>query len=125
MATGETDFSELWAVLLMYWSAVKSVFPDAWGKPPAQSRLMHGAGLRAMGRLMDRVMGSVSTRDSSALRHVQHELARMKPFCQWTEGNWEELGGLAWNELQNVPRHINLLSGVLVRLYIRGREHAQ
>jgi len=29
---------------IQHLSAVKATFPDAWGKPPSQSRLMHGAG---------------------------------------------------------------------------------
>ncbi len=55
LSTAETDIDCIWAVLPAYWSAVRVTFPEAWGKPPAQSRLMHGTGLRAMGRLMDRV----------------------------------------------------------------------
>jgi hypothetical protein len=121
LATGETDFQSLWVVLVTYWTAVKATFPEAWGKPPVQSRLMHGAGLRAMGRLMDRIMATVNERHTAAVRQVQQELAVIKSHCRWTDGQWDELGGLAWNEVQNVPRHINLLSGLLVRLYIRGR----
>jgi DGQHR domain-containing protein len=124
LATGETDFAGVWGVLLAYWSAVKVVFPEAWGKPPTQSRLMHGAGLRAMGRLMDRIMAAVDVRESAAVRRVQHELGIIRPLCRWTSGNWDDLGGLAWSELQNVPRHINLLSGFLVRAYVRGRGQA-
>jgi DGQHR domain-containing protein len=124
LATGETDFSGVWELLVIYWNAVKAVFPEAWGKPPGQSRLMHGAGLRAMGRLMDRIMSIVDLREPSATRRVQHELASVKPICRWTSGVWDELGGLPWNELQNVPRHIHLLSGLLVRHYVKGRGQA-
>jgi DGQHR domain-containing protein len=124
LATGETDYPGVWGVLVMYWGAVKAAFPDAWGRPPAQSRLMHGAGLRAMGRLMDRIMSGVDARQPSAARRVQQELAIVRPHCRWTHGTWDELGGLAWNELQNVPRHINHLSSLLIRLYVRGRGQA-
>lgn len=124
VATGETDFSGVWGVLVTYWIAVRAVFPEAWGRPPTQSRLMHGAGIRAMGRLMDRVMAVVDLRDPLAVRRVQQELTIIRPFCRWTDGAWEELGGLAWNELQNVPRHIHQLSSLLVRLYIRQRGQA-
>jgi DGQHR domain-containing protein len=124
LATGETDFAGVWGVLVSYWNAVKTVFPDAWGKPPSQSRLMHGAGLRAMGRLMDRIMSGVDVRESSSVRRIQQELAVVRPHCRWTHGEWEDLGGLAWNELQNVPRHINHLSSLLVRAYVKGRGQA-
>ena len=33
MTTGETDFAGIWQLLLIYWSAVKETFPDAWGSP--------------------------------------------------------------------------------------------
>lgn len=57
LASGETDFEGIWRDLIAYWDAVKQTFPEAWGKSPSKSRLMHGAGLRSMGRLMDRVDG--------------------------------------------------------------------
>src|SRR5262249_11601476 len=43
VATGEIDFESIFRVLITYWGAVKNVFPEAWGKPPDKSRLMHGA----------------------------------------------------------------------------------
>jgi hypothetical protein len=49
IATGETDFSGVRKLLFLYWTGVKTVFPEAWGLPPTKSRLMHSAGLRAMG----------------------------------------------------------------------------
>lgn len=121
MATGETDFNGIWSVLITYWTGVKTVFPEAWGKPPTQSRLMHGVGIRGMGRLMDRIMSTLDVRESSAIRHVQRELESIKGHCRWTSGEWEDLGGIGWNELQNVPRHIQMLSNLLVRLYLRER----
>ncbi len=41
IATGETDFEGILDVLHCYWGAVAEVFPDAWGKPPTKSRLIH------------------------------------------------------------------------------------
>lgn len=124
VGTGETDFDGIWAVLLTYWNGVRHTFPDAWGRPPTRSRLMHGVGIRAMGRLMDRVMGALDPRDPAAVRQVRQELEFIRPFCRWTEGQWEELGGIAWNELQNVPRHIHTLSNYLVRLHVRRKDRA-
>ena len=45
---------------------MRDTFPDAWGKPAEQSRLMHGAGIRAMGRLMDRIMSALDPRRRGA-----------------------------------------------------------
>ena len=122
IATGKTDFDGLWNVLVTYWSGVKNVFPAAWGKRPTKSRLMHGAGIRAMGRLMERVMPIIPPgANGDAIGLVEEELQHVVPVCQWTSGRWEELGGLRWNEIQNVPRHIRLLSSCLVRTYVQGR----
>jgi hypothetical protein len=120
LSSGETDFTGIWLALVLYWSAVKDTFPDAWGKPPEQSRLMHGAGIRAMGRLMDRIMGSVDARQSGAADLVVADLALLAPHCHWTEGQWDGLG-LRWNEIQNVPRHITELSNFLMRTYLQAR----
>src|SRR6266498_1318528 len=117
MTSGETDFDGLWTALLLYWTAVRDTFPDAWGKPPTRSRLMHGAGIRAMGRLMDRVLATVNPRNTDATDQVQGDLARIAPHCRWTRGTWDGLG-LRWNEIQNVPKHINELSNFLVRTHL-------
>lgn len=120
LSSGETDFTGIWSALVLYWNAVRDTFPSAWGKPPAQSRLMHGAGIRAMGRLMDRIMASIDARQSGAGELVAADLALLAPHCRWTEGKWEGLG-LRWNEIQNVPRHIHELSSFLMRTYLQAR----
>jgi DGQHR domain-containing protein len=120
LSSGETDSAGIWSALVLYWSAVKDTFPDAWGKPPGQSRLMHGAGIRAMGRLMDRIMASIDARQSGAREQVDADLAIIAPHCHWTEGRWEGLD-LRWNEIQNVPRHIHELSSFLMRTYLQER----
>lgn len=117
LATLETDFEGICRILVVYWTAVRNVFPEAWGKSPDKSRLMHGVGIRAMGRLMDRIMPSIRIHHKNAITEVQRELQRIVPECHWTEGRWDELGGLQWNELQNVSRHITYLSSLLVRKY--------
>jgi hypothetical protein len=120
LSSGETDFSGLWAALLLYWTAVRDTFPEAWGKPPEQSRLMHGAGIRAVGRLMDRVMAATSPAQEQAEAQVRSELALLAPHCRWTAGRWEALD-LRWNEVQNVPRHTHELSSFLIRTYLAAR----
>lgn len=119
-ATEETDFAGIGSVLVSYWQAVKDTFPEAWAIPPAKSRLMHGTGIRAMGRLMDRIMGWHRPAEGDATAYAMSELARIAPMCRWTTGRWDELG-LAWNEIQNVPRHIRMLTDVLIRNYVQQR----
>lgn len=120
LSSGETDFCGLWTALLLYWNAVRDTFPEAWGKPPTQSRLMHGVGIRAMGRLMDRVMSATDPTQKEAEHQVLNELALLVPHCRWTAGRWDVLD-MRWNEVQNVPKHTRELSSFLIRTYIAAR----
>ena len=121
IATGEYDQAGIWNILITYWSAVRDTFPEAWGKSPTESRLMHGVGIRAMGKLMDRIMSKVDVRRKDAQKLVRQELQIIAPVCQWTEGEWEQLGGLAWNELQNLHKHLSMLSNLLIRSHLERR----
>jgi DGQHR domain-containing protein len=108
------DADAMYRSLILYWTAVKAAFPDAWGRPAIQSRLMHSAGIRAMGALMDQIMiRADGTGDPPA--EVRASLARLAPHCRWTSGKWDELG-LAWNAIQSTPQHISRLSDHLMRL---------
>lgn len=121
IATGSTDTEGIRHVLLLYWGAVKDVFPDAWGKPPSESRLMGGVGIRAMSRLMDRVMVYIDPNSPGARAAARKELSRIADRCRWTSGTWDEFGS-PWNELQNVAKHISTLSNFLVRAYVDARK---
>ncbi|RKH49915.1 DGQHR domain-containing protein [Corallococcus sp. AB050B] len=123
VVTQETDFDSIRKMLLLFWTAVKEVFPEAWGRQPSRSRLMHGAGICAMGHLMDKVMSNIDINGANALRLVKAELLRVQPVCRWTEGHWED-SGLAWNQIQNTSQHIRLLSNVLIRAYTSSRRTA-
>lgn len=116
----ETDFDGIVQALFTYWAAVRDTFPDAWAKPPNKSRLMHGAGIRAMGRLMDRVLGTIDPNQANAANLINRHLAVVVPHCRWTSGTWEGLG-MRWNEIQNTPKHIQALSNYLIRMYLNGR----
>ena len=108
------DADAMYRSLILYWTAVKKAFPDAWGKPTTQSRLMHSAGIRAMGALMDQIMIRADSMSDPAAE-VRASLARLAPLCRWTSGRWEELGW-AWNAVQSTPQHISRLSDHLMRL---------
>ena len=124
IATGEYDEAAIWSVLQIYWSAVRDVFPEAWGRPSTESRLMHGVGIRAMGKLMDRIMSSVDLRRKDSAKVVRTELQSIAGCCRWTEGEWEHLGGMSWNELQNLHKHLSMLSNFLIRAYLERRTGA-
>lgn len=111
---GVADIEGMYRLLCIYWNAVKKVFPEAWGLRPQDSRLMHSAGIQAMGILMDRVMPRIH-RTKNVSEEVEASLRRISSYCCWTEGTWEGLG-LAWNDIQNTPRHIKALAEYLVQL---------
>ena len=108
------DVDAMYKALVAYWSAVRTVFPEAWGRPPTESRLMHSAGIEAMSLLMDRIMSRAAPGINLGL-HATEALTRIAPHCHWTSGRWQDLQR-DWNEIQNVGRDIKLLSGHLARL---------
>lgn len=108
------DVEGMYALLLTFWSAVKAVFPDAWGRDPRHSRLMHSAGIEGMGVLMDRIYARLQP--SADMKAVESELRKVAPYCRWTKGVWESLG-MAWNEVQSTPRDIRRLQNALVQAY--------
>lgn len=115
-ATGDrpADVDAMYKTLVAYWSAVRRVFPDAWGRPPTESRLMHSAGIAAMTVLMDRIMSRAAPGSDLEL-HATQALARIAPHCRWTSGRWQDLQR-DWNDIQNIGRDIKLLSSHLARL---------
>jgi len=121
LATGEIESQAVTSMLFTFWSAVRDTFQEAWGLPPTRSRLMHSVGMRAMGRLMDKVMGSVNPLDPQAARCVRFELEALAPYCHWTNGAWNELNNIRWDGLQSTPQHVRLLSNHLMRLHIATR----
>jgi len=78
---------------------------------------MHGVGIKAMGVLMDRVLGVLSLKDPEFRSKISQAMHRIRPHCHWTEDSWESLGGMRAKDLQNTPSSVNLLANLLVRAY--------
>ena len=112
--SGPPDTESIYATLIEFWTAVRKTFPEAWGKPPSKSRLMHSAGIKAMGVLMDRIVNRASTQ-SNRQKYILSALKSIKPDCRWTSGTWESMG-LEWNEIQQTNRHVRQLTDVLMHL---------
>lgn len=109
---GSADLDGMYATMATFWSAVRDAFPGAWGLPPERSRLMHGAGIAAMGVLMDQIM----TRPTPDPYHLALDsLRRIAPLCHWTSGRWHQIDR-AWNDLQCTRRDIKMLTNHLVAL---------
>ncbi|REE17151.1 DGQHR domain-containing protein [Paraburkholderia sp. BL27I4N3] len=109
------DVESMYRILLTFWTAVKDVFPEAWGADPRNSRLMHSAGIEAMGVLMDRIYARIAGHGED-YKTVRKEVEKVAPACRWTEGVWDTLG-VPWNEIQNTPRDIKKLQDALVKAY--------
>lgn len=118
--SGETDFLRVLKTVTIYWTCVRDTFPTAWAQPAERSRLMHGAGIRAMGRLMDRIMSPLDPNDEATSKQVMDDLALIAPHCRWTDGTWDELNR-PWNTVENTTRHISELSSYLIRLYTQAK----
>jgi len=115
----ETDYKSILKIIYTYWNGVKKVFHEDWGKPTNQSRLMHGTGIFAIGALMDTIMSNVNPNDRKIESRVNKELSKLKPYCRWSSGEWEEIG-LEWKEIQNISTHKKMLTAYLIRQFNKG-----
>ena len=72
-----------------------------------------------MGFLMDTIADRHRKTKQLTTRVFQKDLEPLRDICRWTEGHWEfgEDNILKWNEVQNVPRHVQLLSNHLLIQY--------
>ncbi|HVA25918.1 MAG TPA: hypothetical protein VMW62_16185, partial [Chloroflexota bacterium] len=118
-ANKKADAEAMLPLLKVFWSAVKQVFGDAWGLPPRRSRLMHGVGIVSLGFVMDTIAERLLPEQTPTLEDFTHDLELLKPACSWTSGHWyfAEHEERKWNELQNTPKDIKLLTNYLLRQY--------
>lgn len=96
-----------------FFDAVKRVFPQDWhGHKPSTSRLLHGAGIQALGDVMEVLAQRTGAR---SIDEFEEGLSSLKGRTAWTSGDWD-LGGEVrrWNGLQNVNRDVALLKHYLV-----------
>lgn len=97
-----------------FFAAVEEVFGPEWiGMTPRQSRLVHGAGLVAMGFVMDHLFYS---QGATKRRQFVDGLEALKPYTAWTSGQWAltETDVRPWNGIQNTPSDIDALTRYLV-----------
>jgi len=106
---------------------VKATWPDAWGAKPSMSKLMHGAGLRAITRVaIDKLQTYLSAGDDvnedATLAKLKESLIRLSTKIAWTDA--EAAAGTAtqkrnWRDsisgVQNTNQDISALSDFLSR----------
>ena len=117
--TNEPDVEAMLSILKSFWTAAAGVFPKAWGLPPAKSRLMHGAGIVAMGYLMDAIGERLRNSGLPQEDQFRQDLLPLVDVCRWTEGYWDFGPGVKrkWNEVQNTPKDIQMLANYLMVQY--------
>lgn len=101
-------------LLSEFFHAVRHVFRDEWdGHTPTTSRLLHGAGMAAMGFVMEYLH---SAEGATSREDFIEPLTELRPFTAWTEGEWVfGTERRRWNNLQNVSVDRKLLSFYLVK----------
>jgi DGQHR domain-containing protein len=98
-----------------YFESIKSVFGPEWtGMNPKTSRLRHGAGIVALGFVMEILYSSMAANSRTTFAEG---LKLLKPYTAWTSGQWplSDNDVRSWNGIQNTPNDIDLLSNYLVR----------
>ena len=118
-AKNNPDVESMLQIVKSFWSAAATVFPKAWGLPPARSRLMHGAGIVAMGYLMDAIGERIRDSGAPHEEHFRQDLLPLVEVCRWTDGYWDFGPGVKrkWNEVQNTPKDIQMLTNYLMVQY--------
>jgi hypothetical protein len=114
---GSGDVEQMLLHLNSYWAIVREMFPEAWELPPKESRLTHGAGIQAMGFVMDHLTEQLPAYNVGT-HVVRNALARIKRAAAWTSGSWDFGDGeeRKWNSLQNTPSDVRYLTNGLIRV---------
>lgn len=96
-----------------FFAAVKKTFPEAWhGQGPTTSRLLHGAGILALGDVMEVL---AQRADARSVEDFREGLDCLRGKTAWTDGDWNFDGEVRrWKSLQNVNRDVALLKRHLV-----------
>lgn len=120
MMSSQKDSEEKSILLISnFFKAVQEVFSSDWkDRTPRTSRLVHGAGLIALGYVMEYIYEKEKSIDTESFKPY---LEKIKPYCAWTEGEWDFGDGYKkpWNNLQNLAKDYMELSQYLIRILKR------
>jgi DGQHR domain-containing protein len=110
------DTEAMLDVLFDFWGAVSGVWADEWWLAPRKCRLTHGAGITALGFLMDAIVDHRAIGgEMPGLDVFTDDLTLIAPACHWTSGTWDF--GMRWDEIQVVPAHVAALTEFLLGAY--------
>jgi len=108
-----------------FFTAIAQTWPGEWGEKPESSRLLHGAGLFALGRMMDEIFRFyLSIRDNDVpllppSYFYYDELQLIAEKCHWSSGFWKFSADkeVYWKDLQNLSQDKRMLSEYLLKEY--------
>ena len=115
---GQTDIQSMTQVVKTFYLGVAKTWPSAWNMSPRSSRLVHGVGLVALGRVMDVLMSDIDVSSRLATSTVSRRLKKLDRKVAWTKGRWPGLH-CAWNELQNTSQDKRRLANHLLAQFQR------
>ncbi|NIF85476.1 DGQHR domain-containing protein [Comamonas sp. Tr-654] len=110
-----------------FFEAVKTVFSSEWvGMSPRTSRIRHGAGLVALGFVMEHLYTHANATSSEDFIPGL-KLLRDNGHTAWTSGQWylSDDDIRPWNGIQNTPTDIDILANHLVRRLKRELRHVR
>lgn len=108
------DISEPVELMSNFYSAVRKVFPDDWeNRDPKTSRLVHGAGVVAMGYVMDEIYTRTG---KTTVKSFAEGLQPLLGKTAWTSGEWRFGSNevIPWNRIEFTPRQSLQLAEHLV-----------
>lgn len=114
LAQSSEDISVPVNLMSNFYKAVREVFADDWeGHSPATSRLVHGAGIVAMGYVMDEIYTRTGKATVSSFSEGLHPLVGK---TAWTSGQWEFSANQAvpWDRIEVTSRQTVQLTEHLV-----------
>ena len=118
--TQQEDMDISFQLLSDFYQAVAETFPEAWDRQtPRSSRLVHGAGIIAMGYVMEYLYFSMHAR---GVEDFKEGLSLLVGRTAWTSGEWD-FGDrkMRWNDLQNLNRDWIALSNYLIAVIKRSQ----
>jgi DGQHR domain-containing protein len=115
------DVTAIARILELYFMAVARVWPYAWNESPWTSRLVHGVGITALGRLMDVLVPEVNVASPRAVGAMERRLRKLESRCAWTGGRWPRPLSCPWDALQNTSQDKRRLADFLIAEYDKRR----
>jgi DGQHR domain-containing protein len=132
----DDDPQELADTVTRAFAIVKNVWPEAWGLPTGQSKLMHGAGLRAMANHLARKLDAryevLGTLGDAQWEEIRESIERLRAEVVWTPdaaGEGTNVARHNWTthiaEKQNTNQDITALTDFLRDADDRARRNAE